>query len=335
MTKRLTNEEFIQRVRKKFPHAKWSFEKTRYKNRRTSVVITCHEVDENGVEHGDFEILPSNLLGSNIWCCKKCWHQSAAMSTSDFIRRVMELYPFQKWDFTKTVYIDYWTPVTITCLETDWDGVVHGDFTVIPDKLFNRKVYPCKKCRREKKMKEQGQITLEKTKEIHKDRDWTYEKYFYKGNRVKVTITCHEIGPDGKEHGDFDITPSHLLRGQGCRLCKGSKLEKKTRTLLCQMDITHESWKQFQWLGLQHLDFYLPDYNIAIECQGEQHYQPVDFAGKGQEWAEDRFRYIQQLDEQKKRLCKEHNLPLFYIRYDDNVEEVLTQILGDAKKRVS
>lgn len=28
------------------------------------------------------------------------------------------------------------------------------------------------------------------------------------------------------------------------------------------------------------LDFYLPDYNVGIECQGIQHIMPINFGGK-------------------------------------------------------
>ena len=46
-------------------------------------------------------------------------------------------------------------------------------------------------------------------------------------------------------------------------------------------EIIYIEQKKFKdWLGAQSLDFYLPEYNIAIECQGLQHYKPVDFAGK-------------------------------------------------------
>ena len=37
--------------------------------------------------------------------------------------------------------------------------------------------------------------------------------------------------------------------------------------------------KRFPWLGLLSLDFYLPEYNVAIECQGEQHFVPVGMWG--------------------------------------------------------
>ena len=35
--------------------------------------------------------------------------------------------------------------------------------------------------------------------------------------------------------------------------------------------------EQFDWLSLQKLDFYLNNYNVAIECQGIQHYKLVSF----------------------------------------------------------
>ena len=32
------------------------------------------------------------------------------------------------------------------------------------------------------------------------------------------------------------------------------------------------------------LDFYLPKYNMAIECQGEQHYKPIEYFGGEKEY---------------------------------------------------
>ena len=67
-----------------------------------------------------------------------------------------------------------------------------------------------------------------------------------------------------------------------------------------QNKIEYEYQKRFIWLGKQSLDFYLPKYNIAIECQGEQHFKPVDFGGKGIKWATEQFQYNVKKDEQKK-----------------------------------
>ena len=54
------------------------------------------------------------------------------------------------------------------------------------------------------------------------------------------------------------------------------------------------------------MDFYLPDYKIAIECQGEQHFNDVLFFNDTS--LEKRI----ELDERKYNLCKEHNINIVY-----------------------
>ena len=43
-------------------------------------------------------------------------------------------------------------------------------------------------------------------------------------------------------------------------------------------------------------DFYLPQYNLLIEYQGEQHEKPIDFTGKGMKYAKKRFQIQQEHD---------------------------------------
>jgi hypothetical protein len=59
------------------------------------------------------------------------------------------------------------------------------------------------------------------------------------------------------------------------------------------------------WLGRQSLDLYIPSLLTAIEYQGIQHYDPVDFFG-GSEALIQR----QELDEQKRLLCRENDVRL-------------------------
>ena len=70
--------------------------------------------------------------------------------------------------------------------------------------------------------------------------------------------------------------------------------------------LEEEEIGSFEWLGKQSLDFYLPDYNIAIECQGEQHFNDVLFFNNIS--LEQRI----ELDERKFELCKEHNIDILY-----------------------
>ena len=93
------------------------------------------------------------------------------------------------------------------------------------------------------------------------------------------------------------------------------------------MYIYQASKRDLNWLGLQSLDFYLPDYNVAIECQGEQHFKPVDFAGKGKEWAERSYEENVRRDEYKQKLCIENGITLLY--YGDIISNCVYNNIND------
>ena len=59
-------------------------------------------------------------------------------------------------------------------------------------------------------------------------------------------------------------------------------------------------------------DFYLPDYNICIEYDGEEHFQPVEFFG-----GEEKFQRRIENDEIKNNYCKNNNIKLIRIPYFD------------------
>ena len=82
------------------------------------------------------------------------------------------------------------------------------------------------------------------------------------------------------------------------------------RKLLKHHHINFTAQKSFPWLvgiGKMRLDFYLPDYNIAIECQGEQHFEALEFFG-GEKSYEETIRR----DKTKGDLCKEHGITILY-----------------------
>lgn len=117
------------------------------------------------------------------------------------------------------------------------------------------------------------------------------------------------IYPICPKHGKFKIKPYKLLQGQGCSHCKSSHLENEMRKFLKENNINFEEQKQFSWLlyngNHQSLDFYLAEYNIGIECQGNQHFK------------EDKGRYADisqniKRDNNKCKLCKENKVPILY-----------------------
>ena len=109
--------------------------------------------------------------------------------------------------------------------------------------------------------------------------------------------------------------------------------------MLKNAGIELEGQKTFEWLRYENplvLDFYLPKYNVAIECQGVQHYQPVGFGCKSEEKIHEMFELIKDRDKTKKQLCEEHGVKILYYTKENvtdsgtftSVEELKKQITG-------
>jgi hypothetical protein len=75
------------------------------------------------------------------------------------------------------------------------------------------------------------------------------------------------------------------------------------------------------WLGKQHVDVWIPDYQIGIEYHGTQHFEPVDFFG-GQKI----FEKTQERDARKRRLFEENGCILIEIRQDYVLKELIDEI---------
>ena len=71
-----------------------------------------------------------------------------------------------------------------------------------------------------------------------------------------------------------------------------------------------------KWLDGLRFDIYLPEYKLAIEYQGEQHFEPVDFFG-----GEEGFKDTVRRDNLKRKLCREYGVSLVEIRYDQTFSE--------------
>lgn len=71
-------------------------------------------------------------------------------------------------------------------------------------------------------------------------------------------------------------------------------------------------------LGLQSIDVYVPEYRLAFEYQGIQHYQPVEVFG-GVEGLQQR----EKLDEEKRKKCLDNNIFLVEWKYDEPISEAV------------
>lgn len=148
------------------------------------------------------------------------------------------------------------------------------------------------------------------------------EKYL--GASIPILHRCKKDGYMWK------IAPSNALIGQGCPQCHESNGERRVRQWLEKNHLEYVYQKTF--VDCKHtktlpFDFYLPKYDVCIEYDGEQHYEPVDFAGKGQEWANNKFLITKQHDDIKTQYCKNNDIHLLRIPYYSNVEEELDNFL--------
>lgn len=116
-----------------------------------------------------------------------------------------------------------------------------------------------------------------------------------------------------------------ILQSRVCPICEktASIGERKILSFLDKNHIKYEYQKRVENTRL-HFDFYLEDYNLVIEFNGKQHYEPIEIFG-----GEKRFLQQQTYDNEKEKYCKNNNISLLIIRYDEinNLEKILSNIL--------
>ncbi len=291
MRKKLTLEEFVERANKIHSN-KYDYSKVEYINNQTKVCIICPI-------HGEFYVTPNHHLRGVG--CPKC--AGRLKTNEEIISQFFEVHG-NKYDYSKVEYKGSTVKVCIICPK-------HGEFWQKPSDHLSG--YGCPRCR---SLRMNTEKFIEKAKKIHGDK-YDYSEAEYNGCRKIIKIKCNK-------HGIFEQTPYKHLQGHGCPYCNESHLENSTKNILEKNHIEYIyqcNKKVFKWLGGQSLDFYLPKYNIAIECQGVQHYKPIEYFG-----GEEKFKLTKKLDEEKRNKVKEHNIKLVYINYNFNDEKIKSVI---------
>lgn len=126
------------------------------------------------------------------------------------------------------------------------------------------------------------------------------------------------------------VQSSILYKDRGCPYCSGTTGERLMNQIL--EELGHYCTPQYKFNECRYInplkyDLYDEQDNIAYEYNGEQHYFPVDFAGKGEEWARNQFIINQTRDKIKIDYCNKNNIPLIIIPYweKDNMKNFILQ----------
>ena len=314
---KFTTESYIEAA-KKIHGDFFDYSELLYVNAKTNVKIICPK-------HGPFWQNPHNhLKGAQ---CPRCSGEIVSLknssNTEEFITKARAIHG-DKYDFSKVNYTAAIDKVPVICRE-------HGEFWMTAQNILAG--HGCPICA--------GNIQLDtaefvkRSNEIH-DSIYDYSKTEYVNNHEKVCIICHQKNRCGVEHGEFWQNPASHMKGVGCPKCKSSHLEKQVRSFLGRNGIQFEEQQTFDWLidaGHMYLDFFIPEYGVAVECQGNQHFLPQEVWG-GIEGLFD----MQRRDYLKKKLCNEHGIEIVYfsnlkIKYPYFVLEDLGQLLEAIKER--
>lgn len=292
-------EIFIQKAKKLFPE--YDYSKSTYTKAREKLIVICPK-------HGEFLVSPDNHLNKKSGCpkCKgeKIRKKQIEKGAQTFIEKAKKVHG-DRYNYSKVVYKDSHTKVCIICSE-------HGEFWQTPNNHLNG--HNCPLCANRQISINQTRTTQEFIKEAtikHRNK-YSYSKANYVDAHTKVIITC-------PIHGDFEQTPDHHLRGCGCPRCNESHGERDVRNYLEEHKLKYVSqYKVTSKDRSFRIDFYLPDYNMFIEYNGEQHYVPKEYFG-GQ------LTFQKQIERDKllRKYCKENCINLVEISYKEDVKEVL------------
>lgn len=292
----LTTEQFVKKANV-IHKCLYDYSAAVYKGIHEKVKIIC--LNNN---HGIFEQTPnSHLRGAG---CNKCANKYSP-TTQEFIKKAKSIHG-DKYDYSLVDYKKNRIKVKIICK-------THGTFEQTPHNHIHSK-QGCAECTQTKKLDLKG--FLEKTLLTHGD------KYDYSlvcniiNAKAKITILC-------KKHGAFKQATGMHLFGVGCPTCRESKGERGIRHYLIEKNINFIAQKKFDECKDSNylpFDFYLPDFNICIEFDGEQHFKEVKHFG-GVEY----LKNIQKKDKIKTEFCLKNDISLIRInkRNFDKIHELI------------
>lgn len=170
----------------------------------------------------------------------------------------------------------------------------------------------CPKCYNKKKTYDIGDCALLAKKFGGKCLDKQYKNIY------------EDMSWECKNKHIFKKKLSDILRGYWCPVCVSSRGEFLIYHILREKYpnlVIHSRYFGFDWLrskngGKQHLDLYIPELKLAIEYDGEQHFEPVNFGGISDDKAILNLKKTQRLDREKEEKIKNHPEDIkYFVRF--------------------
>lgn len=259
--------------------------------------------------HGIFEQLAfCHIQGQN---CAKCQFYKKRKGLDIFLKKAKEIHN-DEYDYSLVNFINRKQKIEIVCKK-------HGIFTQrVNDHLCGR---GCPDCNF-RKYYYTFDVFLKNAIKKHSNK----YSYYIPNNKLDlidqddITIMC-------PNHGKFNQKIYYHLKGSGCPDCRLSIGETNIHTFLKNNNINYISEYKFNdCLGINNgklsFDFFIEEYDVCIEYDGIQHFEPIDFFG-----GIDAYNYRKQNDKIKDEYCILHNINLIRIAYTENIENKLNELL--------
>lgn len=210
-------------------------------------------------------------------------------------------------------YVNARTKIKIKCK--------HGHIQEVTLNSFKTNNGGCRKCADLKEIKRK-RYTIKEIDKYLNDANYTLLSKDYTCNKDKLLIKCD------KGH-IFEMSFSKFKNANHrCPECNVSKGENKIDIILHKNNIKHiHQYKIDDCKNIYSLpfDFYLEDYDVLIEYQGEQHFEPIKYFG-----GIEKFKKQIINDSIKKYYCIENNIKLIQIPYweFDNIKYIMKEIMN-------
>jgi ssDNA-binding Zn-finger/Zn-ribbon topoisomerase 1 len=298
----LEYSEFLKRAEN--THGKrYKYVESSYTNYTSKMKLFCSE-------HGIFEQTPHSHISMKSGC-PECGYLKSAKSNQKGWEIVLSMFTSvhgARYSYDGDSYTDVSKKIRILCGKHGW---------------FEQKPYQhyggsgCNQCAIEE-VHERQKIVFEefvrRSIAMHGDR-YKYIQRDWKDIFSPIRIQC-------SKHGDFLQIPRDHYRGSGCPKCISSRGENEIRSILENLKIRFEEQKTFE--NLTHksklkCDFYLPDFNLVIEFNGLQHYEPISVFG-----GLDGLKETQKRDTIKYNYLISNDIKLIIVKFD--IEDIKTYL---------